>query len=98
MKMDIPSIAACLLHDVPEDTDFTLQHIVEFGGALRINYMRIDCNHTMLDNKKLTFNKTMEGGIEYDLGKQKGSSVYMKKKWGNLVREGKTPYLVVFRV
>ena len=84
--------------EVSEDTDFTLQHIVEYGGALRINYMRIDCNHTMLDNKKLTFNKTMEGGIEYDLDKQKGSSVYMKKKWGNLVRTANTPYHVWFRV
>ena len=27
MKMDIPSIAAGLLHDVPEDTDFTLEDI-----------------------------------------------------------------------
>ena len=27
MKMDIPSIAAGMLHDVPEDTDFTLEDI-----------------------------------------------------------------------
>ena len=81
-----------------EDFDFTLQHIVEYGGALRLNYMRMDCNHTMIDNKKLTFKKTMKGGVEYDLDGVKTAFYYLKKKWGNLVRESKTPYQVMFKV
>jgi len=35
MKMDIPTIAAGLLHDVPEDTDFTLEDIkTNFGKEI----------------------------------------------------------------
>ena len=51
-----------------------------------------------MDNKKLTFKKTMEGGIDYDIEKVKASYYYLKKKWGNLVRESKTPYQVMFKV
>ncbi|MCB9802405.1 bifunctional (p)ppGpp synthetase/guanosine-3',5'-bis(diphosphate) 3'-pyrophosphohydrolase [Candidatus Nomurabacteria bacterium] len=32
MKMDLPSIAAGLLHDVPEDTDFTLEDVKNVFG------------------------------------------------------------------
>ena len=84
--------------EVSEDYDFALQHIVEYGGAMRINYIRVEVNQTRMDNKKLTIKKTMEGGIDYDIEKVKDSYYYLKKKWGNLVREGKTPYQVVFRV
>ncbi len=35
MKMDIPSIAAALLHDVPEDTDFTFDEVKNnFGNEI----------------------------------------------------------------
>jgi len=88
-----------------EDTEFTLQHIVGYGGALRINYLRVDCNHTKLNQQKLTFNRTMEGGIDYDIEEVKNNMYYLKKKWGdkikvgNIDKHGKVfPFWVVFKV
>ena len=84
--------------ELGEDTDFTLQHILQYGGALRINYMQVKANVTKMDNKKLTFKKTMKGGLEYNLEKQKKSFNYLRNKWGSLVKEGKTPYHVALRL
>ena len=82
--------------EVSEDTDFSLQHIVEYGGLIQINYLQGDANETRLDNKKLIYKKTMKGGIEKTVEKQKFASEYLRKKWGNLLKDAKTPFSVAF--
>ena len=107
LKSTIPSVVCMikpcdLRHDtnLPHsyDYDYALQHIVKYGAALRINYIRVVANQTPLDNKKLTFKKTMEGGIDYQIEDVKKAYYYMKTKWGNKVRDSKVPYQLRFNV
>jgi len=79
---------------VSEDMDFTLQHISKYGASIRLNYLRNYHYGTMMDNKKLTFKRTIEGGIEYSIDVQKHSFDYLMKKWKGKVRSSKTPFQV----
>ena len=84
--------------EVNEDTDFTLQHIVKYGGALKINYIKIEHNISRMNAKTLQFKKTIEGGITKTIEKQIQACDYLKKKWGKLVKDSKVPYQVKFNL
>ncbi len=61
-----------------EDHDITLQHINEYGGVCRINYMIPKFLHW--NNKG--------GVVEYRTDKVEQDSIkYLKKKWGSLIRD-----------
>ena len=71
------------------DHDFVLHHIVEHGGAISIQYIITQFRWQQFNDGLNKFNKQI-GGMNKSLEGQKRSYNYLKKKWGNKLRDHKT--------
>lgn len=61
-----------------EDYDITLEHVKQYGGVLRINYLAPEFKHW--NNKG--------GVVDYRTDEVESASVkYLKKKWGGAIRD-----------
>ena len=78
------------------DHDFVLHHIVKHGGAISIQYIITKFRWQQFDDEKMRYNK-QSGGMTKSLESKKHSYYYLKKKWGNRLRDHKTKkYYTVF--
>lgn len=73
-----------------EDYDITLQHVKEYGGVCRINYLAPEFKHW----------NNAGGVVDYRTDEVEQKSVnYLKEKWGNVIRDNiKRPNEILLRL
>ncbi len=70
------------------DQDFVLQHIDKYGGAVSLENILATFHWQTFDQKRLSYT-TKKGGLSKSLESKKNMYHYIKKKWGNKVRDRK---------
>jgi len=83
--------------NISEDTDFSIQHYVKYGGVVKLNYLRNYFNMVKIDRDNMKFKKPIEGGIDWNKDDFPNSYNYLMKKWSGVLRPSKTQYEVIIK-
>lgn len=80
-----------------EDQDYAMQHIMKYGGAIRINYLLGIFHQKKWNNGE--YDQSDKTGLQKTTKKALATKLKFKEKWKNLVRENPRNYTqVIFDV